>query len=128
MLPGSYTVKLIAGGKTVTGTLDIELDPRVRVTQDDLVSLLEFQQQVKAVLARAVTLHEEIDTGNEEAKASPVADTPRKVAEALTALAIDLEHTDLPPTSPQRELLEYEKTRFENAENEWKGLVTGTGQ
>jgi len=128
VLPGSYTVKLIAGGKTVSRTLDIELDPRVAVTQNDLVSLLEFQQQVKAVLARAVTLHEEIDKGNEEAKASAVADTPRKVAEALTALAIDLEHTDLPPTSPQRELLEYEKTRFENAENEWKGLVTGSGQ
>jgi photosystem II stability/assembly factor-like uncharacterized protein len=126
VLPGSYTVKLIAGGKTFTRTLDVELDPRVDVTQDELISLLEFQQQVKAILARAVTLHKEIDTGNEEAKASPVADTPRKVAEALTALAIDLEHTDLPPTSPQRELLDYEMTRLENAENEWKGLVTGS--
>jgi hypothetical protein len=42
--------------------------------------------------------------------------TPRKVAEALTALAIDLEHTDLPPTTSQRELLAYEKARLDSAE------------
>jgi hypothetical protein len=42
--------------------------------------------------------------------------TPRKVAEALTALAIDLEHTDLPPTTSQRELLAYEKARLDTAE------------
>lgn len=39
-------------------------------------------------------------------------------------VAIDLEHSDLPPTSSQRELFEYEKQRFDQAENEWKGLLT----
>ena len=81
-----------------------------------------FQQEVKTVLTSAVTLHEEIEAGNEEARASSIADTPRKVADALTEFAINLEHTDLPPTSSQRELLDYEKSRFDNAENEWKGL------
>lgn len=126
VLPGSYTVRLTAGGQTITRNLDVVLDPRVEVTQDDLVSLLEFQQQVKTVLARAVTLHEEIEAGNEEAKASSVADIPRKVAAALTALAIDLEHTDLPPTTSQRELLDYEALRFEQADNEWKGIRVTT--
>ena len=37
-------------------------------------------------------------------------------------LAIDLEHTDSPPTSSQRELLDHETRRFDQAENEWKGL------
>ena len=45
-----------------------------------------------------------------------------KVADALTSLAIDLEHVDSPPTSSQRELLEYEKLRFERAENEWRDM------
>ena len=112
VLPGTYTVRLIAGGQTITRALDVVLDPRVEVSQENLVALLEFQQQVEQVLARAVTLHEEIEAGNEEARASPVAAMPRKVAEALTALAIDLEHTDLPPTSSQRELLEYETATF----------------
>ncbi|HEY5776506.1 MAG TPA: hypothetical protein VIS57_10490, partial [Xanthomonadales bacterium] len=122
VLPGTYTVRLTAGAQTITRTLDVVLDPRVDVTADDLASLLDFQQQVKAVLARAVSLHEEIEAGNEEARASDVAKTPSKVAEALTALAIDLEHTDLPPTNSQRQLLEFQQQRFDQAENEWNGL------
>ena len=122
VLPGTYTVKLTAGGQSISKTLDVVLDPRVEVSQDELASLLAFQQEVKTVLTRAVTLHEEIEAGNEEARASSIAETPRKVADALTELAIDLEHTDMPPTSSQRELLNYEKSRFDNAENEWKGL------
>ena len=126
VLPGSYTVNLTAGGQTISKTLEVVLDPRVEASQDDLASLLGFQQQVKSVLTRAVALHEEIEAGNEEARSSSVADTPRKVTDALTSLAIDLEHSDLPPSSSQRELLEYEKSRFEKAENEWRGLRTGT--
>lgn len=98
------------------------------MSQTELVSLLDFQQQVETLLTRVVALHDEITAGNEEARSSPVADIPGKVAGALTELAIDLEHADLQPTSPQRQLLEYEKTRFEEAENVWKGLLTGTGQ
>jgi photosystem II stability/assembly factor-like uncharacterized protein len=127
VLPGSYTVRLTAGGKTITKTLEVVLDPRVEASQEDLVSLLGFQQQVTTVLARAVALQEEITAGNEESRAAPMADTPRKVADALTELAIDLEHSDLPPTSSQRELLEYEKQRFDQAENEWQGLLTDQG-
>ncbi len=110
-----------------TKTLEVVLDPRVEASQADLVSLLEFQQQVTTVLARAVALQQEITAGNEESKAAPMADMPRKVADALTEMAIDLEHSDLPPTSSQRELLEYEKQRFDQAENEWKGLLTEQG-
>jgi hypothetical protein len=122
VLPGSYTVKLTAGGRTIMKSLDITLDPRVEVSGEELASLLDFQQQVAGVLRRAVALHEEISDTNEEARATPVAGIPRKVARALTALAIDLEHTDSPPTSSQRELLDHETRRFDQAENEWKGL------
>ena len=122
VLPGQYTVKLIAGGQVITETLEVVLDPRVDVKHADLASLLDFQQQVKAVLTRVVSLHEEIEAGNEEAKASPLADIPGKVADVLTELAIDLEHADMPPTTSQRALLDYESQRFDQAENEWKGL------
>ena len=122
VLPGSYTVKLTADGKSMSKTLDVVLDPRVEVSDEALASLLDFQQQVASVLGRAVELHKEISAANEEARATPIAGTPGKVAEALTSLAIDLEHTDSPPTSSQRELLAYHKQRFDQAENEWKGL------
>ena len=122
VLPGQYTVKLIAGGQTITRTLEVELDPRVNVQQADLGSLLDFQQQVKMLLTRVVALQEEIEAGNKEARSSAVADIPQKVADALTELAIDLEHADMPPTRSQRALFDYEGKRFERAENEWKGL------
>jgi photosystem II stability/assembly factor-like uncharacterized protein len=122
VLPGRYTVKLTAGGRTIVKALDVSLDPRVDVSPGELASLLDFQQQVTGILERAVALEEEINAANEEARAAAMADLPKKVAEALTSLAIDLEHSDAPPTSSQRELLEYETRRFDQAENEWRGL------
>ena len=122
VLPGEYTVKLTAGGQTITRTLQVELDPRVEVKQAELVSLLDFQQQVKTLLTRVVSLHDEIAAGNEEARSSSVAGIPGMVAGALTELAIDLEHADLPPTTSQQKLLDYERQRFDQAENEWKGI------
>jgi hypothetical protein len=122
VLPGRYTVQLSAGGRTIVKTLDISLDPRVDVSPGELASLLDFQQQVTGILGRVVALDEEINAANEEARSASLADLPKKVAEALTALAIDLEHSDAPPTSSQRELLEYETRRFDQAENEWRGL------
>jgi photosystem II stability/assembly factor-like uncharacterized protein len=125
VLPGTYTVRMIAGGTTVMQKLDVVLDPRVGVSQQELAELLEFQQQVTSVLNRAVTLQEEINSGTDEVKVAPVAKIPARVANALTSLAIDLEHSDSPPTISQQELLEYETRRFDQAENEWKGMVSG---
>ena len=122
VLPGTYTVRLIAAGQTITRPLEVVLDPRVGATQQDLAELLDFQQQVRSELARTVSLYEAIEAANETAETSSAEKAAGKVAEALTALAIDLEHADAPPTSSQRQLLEFQLRRLEQAENEWKGL------
>lgn len=122
VLPGSYSVKMTAGDATVTESLEVTMDPRVQVTGEQLGSLLEFQQEVAAVLERAVLLDEEISSSNEEARSAAMAEMPGKVAGVLTSLAIDLEHTDASPTAPQRELLALETKRLKAAENEWRGL------
>jgi 3-methyladenine DNA glycosylase Mpg len=98
------------------------MDPRLDVSEEELASLLAFQQQVTGVLQRAVTLHDEIEAASEEEQAASMADIPDKVAKALTALAIDLEHADAAPTASQRELFEYESRRFDQANKEWVGL------
>jgi len=122
VLPGNYTVNLVAGGQTLTRKLEVSLDPRVDVSEQDLAVLLAFQQQVTEVLGRAVALDEEFNAASEEARSATMMDAPEKVAEALTALAIDLEHSDAPPTTSQQELLDYYSKRLEQAENEWRGL------
>lgn len=122
VLPGNYSVRMTAGEHTVTRPLEISLDPRVQVSAEQLASLLAFQQQVGAVLEQAVALDEEINAANEEARRAAMAGLPRKVAEALTELTIDMEHTDAPPTTSQREILRYETQRLEASENEWRGI------
>jgi hypothetical protein len=124
VLPGKYAVKLTAGGRSVTRPLEVTMDPRVHVSQKELASLLEFQQQVASVLERAVRLDKAIEAESDTTETAETAgpETPRpssEVAETLTALAIDLEQGDAPPTAPQREVLRRETERLEKAENEW---------
>ncbi len=122
VLPGTYTVRLSAGGQTITRKLDVVPDPRVAASRGDLIALLEFQNQVRTELARSVGLYEQIEAANETDTMSSAAKATETVAKSLTELAIDLEHADAPPTGSQRELLEYQQRMFEEAEYEWKGL------
>lgn len=123
VLPGAYVVKLITDEATVTRQLEVIPDPRVAATQEDLAELLDFQQLVRAELARTVSLYEEIEAANENDVLSSAETATGRVAEALTALAIDLEHADAPPTLSQRELLEFQQQRLDQAVNEWKGIM-----
>jgi photosystem II stability/assembly factor-like uncharacterized protein len=51
-LPGKYTVKLTAGGRTETQPLELVLDPRVKnVTPEDLKKQFELAMQVRAANA-----------------------------------------------------------------------------
>ena len=45
VLPGQYTLKLTAGGKTYTRTLTVEMDPRVKTTRAGLEQQLALSQQ-----------------------------------------------------------------------------------
>jgi photosystem II stability/assembly factor-like uncharacterized protein len=103
VLPGRYEVRLTAGGRTVSQTLEVAMDPRVETSAEDLAVLLDFQRQVAAALERAVARAGE---GDEVAKA---------VAGTLTSLASDLESADAAPTRAQRELFAAESERLANA-------------
>jgi photosystem II stability/assembly factor-like uncharacterized protein len=117
VLPGRYTVTLTAGDQVTSQALDVVLDPRVHLREGELASLLQFQQQVATVLSNAVAMVGDDDAIDDTANAEPTIANARKVAEALTALAIDLEHTDSAPTASQRQLLTYEKARLGQAAN-----------
>jgi len=115
VLPGSYTVRLTAGSDSVSQTLDVVLDPRETATMAELAELLEFQQDVAALLQRAVALAED-HPGQEQEEAS--AGSLKSVAKALTELATDLEQVDAPPTAGQRALFEYQAGRLAQLEEE----------
>ena len=121
MLPGSYAVRLAAGGTTVERPLRVVMDPRVAYSLVDLATLLDFQQQVAEVLAKAVALARESGAepgADVDPDMGPAGTTgiPARVASALTGLAIDLEQSDAPPTVPQREVLRVQEALLEDRE------------
>jgi photosystem II stability/assembly factor-like uncharacterized protein len=61
-LPGNYTVKLTAGGKSVTQPLKVMLDPRVpyQAAKKALPQQLALEQQMDAALARSFAAHESL--------------------------------------------------------------------
>jgi photosystem II stability/assembly factor-like uncharacterized protein len=73
-LPGNYTVKLTAHGKSSTQPLTVKIDPRVKTQQEGLVrqfelasKLLARQGEVSAALQQAGELRKQIDARKKEA-------------------------------------------------------------
>jgi len=62
VLPGVYTVKLTAGGKTYTQPLTIKMDPRVRTP------LAGLQEQFRLATRIVNMLHQTAQPGNEDLK------------------------------------------------------------
>ena len=52
VLPGPYTVRLVAGGHTATAILPIKPDPRMPIDPDGLASQFRFHQQLVETLSR----------------------------------------------------------------------------
>ncbi|HKF42789.1 MAG TPA: glycoside hydrolase [Thermoanaerobaculia bacterium] len=60
VLPGSYAVRLTAGGKTQTQPLKVEMDPRVTVSAADLGKQLELSQRVTGAMGRSAAALTEV--------------------------------------------------------------------
>ncbi len=71
-MPGRYTVKLTAGGKTLTRSLSVKMDPRVRTSTPDLMQQFTLSKQVyDDVLAASATL-DQIQAARKQALAADV--------------------------------------------------------
>jgi hypothetical protein len=73
-LPGNYTIKLTAHGKSASQPLTIKMDPRVKTTQEQLVRQFELasrlsarQDEVSAATQRVSELRKQIETRKKEA-------------------------------------------------------------
>ena len=52
VLPGAYTVRFTATGKTLTQALTVKMDPRVKISAADLQRQFDLSQELVAALAR----------------------------------------------------------------------------
>jgi photosystem II stability/assembly factor-like uncharacterized protein len=60
VVPGTYTVKLTAGGKSYTQTFTIQMDPRVKVTQQDLAAQFALETKITEAMHRSFVAINEI--------------------------------------------------------------------
>jgi photosystem II stability/assembly factor-like uncharacterized protein len=88
-LPGTYTVRLTAGGKVLTAPLTIRIDPRVHATAVELESLFVEQSKLAEMVSKSASASLEVHSAREQLEAlSKTAPSPVKDAPALSE-AID---------------------------------------
>jgi hypothetical protein len=72
--PGKYSVRLTAGGQTITRTFDLKSDPRVAadgVTDGDIAEQVRFQLQVRDAISDARKLQQGIEQAMQKAGLKP---------------------------------------------------------
>jgi photosystem II stability/assembly factor-like uncharacterized protein len=150
--PGTYEVRLTAGGRVMRQTLTVEMDPRVNVAPADLAAQRELYEalsqtleaikltlsQIQAIAGRLRSLDQELsgDAALRETAKRVTAEVGRfhggaaeenleAIAGVLTAQATDVEGCDCAPTNPQREVFEVYKKRLDAALAKWQTLADG---
>jgi photosystem II stability/assembly factor-like uncharacterized protein len=87
VLPGKYEVQLKAGGQTLRQSLEVKMDPRVKVARHELQSSLDLQLKISALLEKSFD-------GNQQVKelrqrlAEPLK-RPKENPIAVAAAALD---------------------------------------
>jgi hypothetical protein len=91
VMPGSYTVRLIASGQTETAPLAVVLDPRVKTPLAELQQQFDVSKSMYDGLLRATTALHEITVLREQLKArsaeAPVAQSKDSIESKLDAIA-----------------------------------------
>lgn len=85
--PGEYTVKLEADGQTLEQPLMVKMDPRIKVSQEDLEKQLDLAQQVLAKTAEVNAASRQAESVEQSLAAlEPKAASRRELAQKIHAL------------------------------------------
>ncbi|MGA8159176.1 MAG: glycoside hydrolase [Acidobacteriaceae bacterium] len=84
--PGTYTVKLTVDGKSETEPVTVKMDPRVHMTQDELVALHSAQMAMADALSAAAQADLDAHAVEEQLNAPGNADVASQVAQYKEAL------------------------------------------
>jgi hypothetical protein len=91
VMPGTYSVRLIAGNTTLTEPLQVKMDPRVRTPAADIESQFKVSQSIYADTLKATAAIHEIAVLREQLKArssqAPVAAAGDSIEAKLQRLA-----------------------------------------
>ncbi len=136
VLPGRYTVTLRVNGKEYTRPLIIKLDPRVHVSEDDLVKQLKLAQQINVLLNKSVAVYKDINSmlvKEKENLSDAMADSLSTLSNtghpnlssaigALTGLVTSVQRADAAPVQGQTEVFSYYKKQIDGLIGRWHRL------
>jgi photosystem II stability/assembly factor-like uncharacterized protein len=87
LLPGKYTVKLTADGKTYSQPLEIRMDPRVKTSPEDLKRLFDLDRKIADALHRDFEAIQQVRGLRRQLKSL----TDKKLSPEITQMIADLE-------------------------------------
>ena len=104
--PGKYQVRLTVGGTTETAAFEVKLDPRVKVSQEDLAQQFKMQMQIHEELNRVYDAINQIQDVHsqiaglkrrlpENASAKTIASSADNLEKKLVALRNDFINLDI---------------------------------
>jgi hypothetical protein len=141
-LPGTYTVRLTAGGQTLSAPLTVTMDPRVTTPASGLTQMFELQMRLADMLTRsseAVTRAKELK-GNAQVEAllsgaqpaKKTEETPQKpstppptlagVQANIATLYGAIERADATPTAAQVQAVNDTAAKFDTVMKQWESL------
>jgi photosystem II stability/assembly factor-like uncharacterized protein len=104
VLPGTYQVKLTAGGRTYRQAVVVRMDPRVKTSVADLALQHKLSKSVDDMMRKLAAARADVAaksngaTGEAAARLQAVARTLQDAAAPLTGLFDSLQEADLRPT------------------------------
>ena len=127
--PGAYTAKLTAGGKTLTQTFTIKMDPRVKTTAVDWLSQFTVSKQLYDGMQAATTALGEIaaapnSSGNQQLQAlgGGVPPSFNSVRGQLQRVLRSIQSADSAPTAAQRAAANKVRADLDNLLKQWSAL------
>jgi hypothetical protein len=137
-LPGTYTVRLTANGRTVEAPLVVMMDPRIKA---DLKPMFDLEMRLADMLtrssvavlqARAMKATPELTTllsgAKEETRPRPTQEPPtlESVQSDISTLYEQIDRADATPTAAQVNAVDATAAKFDAVMKQWEALVSKT--
>lgn len=104
VVPGDYQVTLSANGKTHTQPLTVKMDPRVKITADELEEQLQISRRLMDIRTTLEPIGQRFDSLLEQVRRLREQPLPKNVEDKLNDLNRDLKELGPPNERPGPEL------------------------
>jgi hypothetical protein len=98
VVPGTYQVKLLAGGRTYTQPLTVKMDPRVTTGAADLTKLFTLERQIAAAIDESARAIAATGRNGSDAEMQQKRTALVKLNDALSDLLNAVDTADVAPT------------------------------